>query len=33
MPWVHSLEIRHEQQKEPDYLKKVPIISGIPVKH
>ena len=33
MPWLHSLKTRHEQQKEPDYLKKDPIISGIPVKN
>ena len=33
MPWLHSLKTRREQQKEPDYLKKVSIISGIPVKN
>ena len=29
----HSLETRHKQQKEPDYLKKVSNISGMPVKN
>ena len=29
MSWLHSLKARHEQQKEPNYLKKDPIISGI----
>ena len=23
MPWFHGLKARHEQQKEPDYLKMV----------
>ena len=32
MARLHSLKTRHEQQKEPDYLKKDPIIFGIPVK-
>ena len=33
MPWLHSLKTRYEQQKEPYYLKKDPIISGIPIKN
>ena len=33
MPWLHSLKTKHELQKDPDYLKKDPIISGIPVKN
>ena len=24
MPWLHNLKARHEQQKEPDYLKNKP---------
>ena len=31
MPWLNGLRVRHEQQKDLDYLKKVPIISGMPV--
>ena len=33
MPSLHSLKTRHEQQKERDYLKKEPIVFGIPVKN
>ena len=33
MSWLHSLKARHKQEKKLDYLKKDPIISGIPVKN
>ena len=33
MSCLHSLKTRHEQEKELDYLKTDPIISGTPAKN